>query len=177
MPADTYPLAYFLTWTTYGTWLHGEARGQGSVDRHHNDFGTAFVSPNAGMQHAAAARMTHPAYTLDASARCIVLAALQALAREKIWTLHAAHIRSNHIHLVMTAPREPGRLMSDLKARASRDLSRSGDSSAKRWTRHGSTRHLFTEESRDRAVRYTLHEQGVPLCCYPDPRKDEPRTK
>jgi hypothetical protein len=27
------PLAYFITFTTYGTWLHGTAKGNGSVDR------------------------------------------------------------------------------------------------------------------------------------------------
>ena len=32
------PLAYFLTFTTYGTWLHG--REEGSVDRDNHVFGT-----------------------------------------------------------------------------------------------------------------------------------------
>ena len=32
------PLAYLITFRTYGTWLHGDARG--SVDREHNVFGT-----------------------------------------------------------------------------------------------------------------------------------------
>ena len=34
-------LAYFLTWTTYGTWLHGSAKG--SVEKQHNVFGTPLV--------------------------------------------------------------------------------------------------------------------------------------
>ncbi len=32
------PLAYFITFRCYGTWLHGDRRG--SVDRFHNIYGT-----------------------------------------------------------------------------------------------------------------------------------------
>lgn len=32
------PLAYLITFRTYGTWLHGDERG--SVDKNHNKFGT-----------------------------------------------------------------------------------------------------------------------------------------
>jgi hypothetical protein len=35
------PLAYFITFTTYGAWLHG--RKPGSVDRDHNAPGTPFL--------------------------------------------------------------------------------------------------------------------------------------
>ena len=39
MPA---PLAYFLTWTCYGIWLHGDERG--SVDDEHAILGMPFVA-------------------------------------------------------------------------------------------------------------------------------------
>jgi hypothetical protein len=36
---NDYPLAYFITFRTHGTWLHGDQRG--SVDRHgRNVYGT-----------------------------------------------------------------------------------------------------------------------------------------
>jgi len=38
------PLAYLITFTTYGTWLHGDPRG--SVDREHNVWGTPFLDPD-----------------------------------------------------------------------------------------------------------------------------------
>jgi hypothetical protein len=38
------PIAYFITFTTYGTWLHGDERG--SVDKGHNRVGTEFIAPN-----------------------------------------------------------------------------------------------------------------------------------
>jgi hypothetical protein len=38
------PLAYFITFRTYGTWLHGDKRG--SVDRFNNRYGTPRLPPN-----------------------------------------------------------------------------------------------------------------------------------
>jgi hypothetical protein len=35
------PLAFFITFTTYGAWLHGQAPG--SVDREHNQVDTLFL--------------------------------------------------------------------------------------------------------------------------------------
>ena len=72
------------------------------------------------------------------------------------------HVRSNHVHVVIGADRDPARVMSDLKARASRNLTRAGFGNVqlKRWTRHGSTQHLFREKDVDAKIRYTLDEQG-----------------
>ena len=38
---DSAPLAYFITFRAYGTWLHGDERG--AVDRRHNDYGTPYL--------------------------------------------------------------------------------------------------------------------------------------
>jgi hypothetical protein len=43
MPSS--PLAYFITFSTYGAWLHG--RGVGSVDKLHNEVGTPFLAADA----------------------------------------------------------------------------------------------------------------------------------
>jgi len=177
-------LAYFLTFTTYGTWLHGTDKGAGSVDRDHREYDSPFVAPDPRRQGKAMARMKEPPYVLTESARRVVRDAIVDLCEEKGWTLRALHVRSNHVHAVVSADREPGRLMSDLKARASRDLNRqSEDTQAKRWTRHGSTRHLFDAAAVQAAERYTLDEQGKPMAIHDprpkEPRKDrkEPRTK
>lgn len=170
-------IAYFLTFTTYGTWLHGTDKGLGSVDREHNGYETPFIAPDPTRLAEEANRMNDPPYTLSEAERVVVCDAMVGLCREKGWVLLALHVRSNHVHVVVNADREPGRLMSDLKARASRELNllEEGKSSVKRWTRHGSTRHLFDEDSVGAAVRYTLEDQGTPMALY-DPRKKEPRT-
>lgn len=171
------PQAYFLTFSTYGTWLHGTSKDIGSVDRHHNAYGTPFIPPDPKREQHAARQMTDPPYVLNEASRAIVRDAIVALCTEKAWALLALHVRTNHVHVVLSAEREPERLLSDLKARASRDLNRAGtDANIKRWTRHGSTGHLFSDESVAAAVSYTLDEQGPPMAVY-DPRNKEPRTK
>lgn len=167
-------LAYFITFTTYGTWLHGSAKGLGSVDSEHDEYGTPFVAPDAGREQRERAAMTQPPYVMSAAERDIVCRAFVDLAGERGWRLLAAHVRSNHAHVVIAAERDPGRIMSDLKGRASRDLNRAGFDSTerKRWTRHGSTKHLFRTDEVEAKVRYTLDEQGERMAWY-----EEPRTK
>src|SRR5947209_19999 len=133
-------LAYFLTFTTYGTWLPGSAKGKGSVDAQHNVYGTPFLEPNAGREQAAREAMVQPAYVLSAAERDIVSKAIVELARERGWRLWALHVRTNHVHAVVSAECDPGRIMSDMKARASRELTAAGFDNAqrRRWTRHGS---------------------------------------
>ncbi|MGI9518711.1 MAG: hypothetical protein ACR2NP_16760 [Pirellulaceae bacterium] len=45
------PLAYLLTWTTYGTWLHGDDRGWNRRDE------PEFQPPNPLFQEMAASEM------------------------------------------------------------------------------------------------------------------------
>lgn len=155
-------LAYFITFTTYGTWLHGTDKGMGSVDDEHNQFGAPFIAPDTRRLSAARDAMKQPPYALDTLRRTIVRDAIVGLAAEKEWRLWALHVRSNHVHVVVSADREPGRLMSDMKARASRELNRLGIDHAgrMRWTRHGSTRYLFEWPAVEASIRYTLDEQG-----------------
>jgi hypothetical protein len=38
------PLAYFISFRTYGTWLHGDKRG--SIDRFHNAYLSPYIKRN-----------------------------------------------------------------------------------------------------------------------------------
>jgi len=101
-------LAYFITFTTCGTWLHGTSKGKGSVDAEHNAYGSAFVQPDADRLATAPKRMMQPPYIMDAARRAVVRDAIVELGDEKGWRVWAVHVRSNHVHVVITADREPG---------------------------------------------------------------------
>lgn len=165
-------LAYFNTFTTYGTWLPGSAKGKGSVDAEHNVYGTPFIEPDAQREQAAREAMGQLPYVMSAAERNIVCKAIVDLARARSWSLWAVHVRTNHVHAVVSAERDPGRIMSDMKGRASRDLTLAGFDNAerRRWTRHGSTRHLYREEDVEAKIRYTLDEQGERMAWYEEPR-------
>src|SRR5947208_16563878 len=114
-------LAYFITFTTYGTRLHGSDRA--SVDEEHNEYGTPCLETDAMREQQERAAMTQPSYVMSPPERDIVCKAIVALAAERSWLVLAAHVRSTHVHVVIeTEERDPGRTMSDLKGRDSHDL-------------------------------------------------------
>jgi REP element-mobilizing transposase RayT len=160
------PLACFITFTTYGTWLHG--RTPGSVDREHNVPGTPLLPPSAGRESARRGQMRQSAYLLDDARRQVVLRTVLEVARHRGWRLWAAHVRSNHIHVVVSAAVRPEKVLMDFKAWASRRLREAfgEDADRDRWTQHGSTRYLWDEASVEGAVAYALEEQGDPMARY-----------
>lgn len=56
-------LAYFITFTTYGTWLHGSAKG--SVDADHNTYDTPVLEQDIGREAEVREALGQPPYTLD----------------------------------------------------------------------------------------------------------------
>lgn len=76
------------------------------------------------------------------------------------WPIHALNVRTNHVHVVVSASVPPEKVMGELKAWASRRLHESGLlGNEKIWTRHGSTRYLNDETSVDGAIRYVRDGQ------------------
>ena len=157
------PLAYFITFTTYGAWLHG--RAPGSVDREHNAPGTPFLPPDADMVRRMNSAMRQEPYVLDEQRRKIVLRTIKEVAAHRRWKLWAVHVRSNHVHVVITAPCKPEKVMVDLNAWCSRRLREASNetSDRDRWTQHGSTRYLNDENSFKAAMKYVIDDQGQPM--------------
>ena len=167
-------LAYFITFTCYGTWLHGDDRG--SVDLTHNRYGDPVLPADADRFASQRAALRDPPYRLDEPRRAIVVRAIREVALEQRWDLLAVHARSNHVHVVVRAGEMIERVLSAFKAAATRCLNKAypQERSRKHWTRHGSTRYLMTDEQVAEKVTYTLDEQGEPMQRYPDaPRATE----
>jgi REP element-mobilizing transposase RayT len=156
-------LAYFITFTTYGTWLHG--RAPGSVDRKNNVPGTSFLPTNAAQEEAMRAQMRQPEYVLDHARREVVLRTILEVARHRKWKIWAVHVRTNHVHVIVSAAARPEKIMMDCKAWASRRLREAlaEDVDRDRWTQHGSTRHLWDENALAEKIIYVLEEQGEPM--------------
>jgi len=170
LPAD-FPLAYLITFTCYGTHLHGSA--QGSVDRNHRAVGADLIPPNGFRLARDRKQMPQAPYFLDGPRRRIVLKALHEVCEFRGWRLLGAHIRSTHVHSVVEARSLPEKVMNSFKAYASRALNSPGIDSAgrRRWTRHGSTQYLWTPQQVEAAIRYVLEEQGDPMVVFDGRRK------
>ena len=151
-------LAYFLTWTTYGTWVHGDERW--SVDRLHNAPGTDPLPPDMARQTANQSRMKEDPSFLDPRQREIVEQGIREHCNFKQWTLVEINCRSNHVHVIVKAWEiSPERVMDSMKAYATRALRRANAIGQRNtWTRHGSTRYIKTEDSLAAAIRYVREQ-------------------
>ena len=134
-------LGYLISFRTYGTWLHG--RAEGSVDSDHNVPGTPYLPADAAQEARAAKLLKCPPIVLDAQRRFVVDATVQGVCDYRRWTLHAVHVRTTHVHVVITARHTPERVMTDLKGWATRRMRESGvlGADVEPWAYHGSTRY------------------------------------
>ena len=166
------PAAYLITFTCYGTHLHGDASG--SVDGQHNIPGTPHLPASEARLAASKSRMKRDAYGLDSRRRTVVLESVKELCSRRKWDLRAAHVRSNHVHLVVSTEASPERVLRDAKVQASRMLEESGldVGNRRRWTHHGSTKYLWKPEHIGAAAHYVVREQGQPMAVW---EKSEPR--
>jgi len=161
MPSE--PLAYFITFTCYGTWLHGDERG--SVDFEHSLPDTPLVMTDAIRVRKESVRLSDPPFLLDARSREAVDSSIREVCRYRGWHLHAWNVRTNHVHVVVAADAPPAKVLIDFKAYATRRLVETGFAAKGQrvWTKHGSTRYLNTARSLENACVYTNDHQGSDL--------------
>src|SRR6266496_478022 len=118
------PLAYFISFRTYGTWLHGDKRG--SIDRFHNRYRSPYLPPNKKwLQYNQQQLKTKP-LILRAKQRKSIEVAIRETCRIRKWSLLAFNIRTNHVHTVVTANRKPELVLNAFKANATRQLREDG---------------------------------------------------
>jgi len=113
-------------------------------------------------------QMDQAPYFLDRNRRMAVLDALREVCLHRGWSLGAAHVRSNHVHVVVEAGVPPEKVMNAFKSYASRHLNSLGidGPERKRGARHGSTRWLRKDEDVRKSIRYVISGQGEPMEVY-----------
>src|SRR5262249_16790238 len=114
------PLAYFISFRTYGTWLHGDKRG--SIDRFHNRYGDPYMPPNEVWQRHNPKQLKKDTFIIEPRARRSIEKAIRETCTIRNWHLHAFNVRTNHVHTVVTANREPELVLNAFKANATRQL-------------------------------------------------------
>ena len=109
--------------------------------------------------------------SLSSEQREIVTKTIVDHCRIRKWFLHAVNCRTQHVHVVVTAPdRSPDEVLEQFKAWCTRRLKEhaiaKGGAHATIgevwWTQRGSRRQLFDEASLNAATRYVLEGQGDP---------------
>jgi REP element-mobilizing transposase RayT len=173
---------WLLTWTTYGTWLPGDARGFVSnvADEtghgvRHNVAGTPCDADLPRLRDFMVQSLKgDPTYLTPAQAE-VLLAQFQETARFRGWQLLAVAIMANHVHIVVgvAGDPDPETLLRDFKSYGSRALNRrwGKPASGTWWTESGSRRKKAAEAALREAIRY-VREQEYPLLTWVAPGYD-----
>jgi len=109
---------------------------------------TARIAPDTENEKTKSRLMKHDPFILGSKEREIVEIAIREVCSVRGYGLFAVHVRTNHVHLVVSNSAKVERMMDSFKAYATKAL-RAADllgSDAKAWSRHGSTRYLWTED-------------------------------
>jgi REP element-mobilizing transposase RayT len=162
MASTSNAVAYHITWTTYGTWLHGDRRGW--IKKGYS----GIKEPDWRLEDESRELMAEDAVTLTPIQREIVQETVRAHCELRKWKLHAANARTNHVHVVVAADRAPDEIMNQLKAWCSRKLSDEAEltrvvskkAGRKRWFTEGGDKEVIHDDEHLRnAVRYVLEGQ------------------
>src|SRR5262249_18727114 len=151
------PFAIHITWTTYGTWLPGDARGyvsntrlpRGGFVRKLNTPGTAPAANDPFTHERAAEAQSHPTVWLTRGQPGVVAASLieAASGRGRGWWILRAAVMSNPVHVVVTeCPDDGPAVRRVLKGVTQAALSRHNGSPRRWWTEDGSNRYKHTDE-------------------------------
>ena len=145
---------YFITWTTYGTWLPGDLRGWSARRKGHQ-------LPNSLLERWCRDQMKDDAVLLSSNDRATVEQACREHCAHRNWPLHAVSVRTNHVHVVLSSDVEPRKVCSQLKANCTRHLRVQGSPLVRErtWTRGSDIEFIASDDDLEMAVLYVLEAQ------------------
>jgi hypothetical protein len=175
---------WLITWTTYGTWLPGDARGfvgnvreQDGVQITHNVPGTPYDADLPTLTNYAREHMKGAPVTLDEFDANALICQYQETTSIRTWMLFAASVMYNHTHVVIGVAGDPDldSLLETLKSWATRRLQRDRvlPPNGTFWTEKGSKRKLPDQHALCEGVIYVARKQPNPLAVYIAPEFQE----
>jgi REP element-mobilizing transposase RayT len=151
-------IAFFSTWTTYGTWLPGDDRGW-------FDGGRGWRDPDQRRAFASKLLMAADAVTLTPAQRQLVELVIAEHSAFRGWGLHAVNCRTNHVHVVVSAGDSPLALpRAQYKAWSTRRLKEQATATGNPprmnwWTERGWDVYIDDDEELAAVVAYVLEGQ------------------
>jgi len=121
--------------------------------------------PAPGLVRFERSELKQPPVTLNPAQRAVCERTVIEACQHYRWNLKELHIRTEHLLVVLIADRTPEFVMNTIKVNATRNMRREGllPQNVRPWSRHGSTRYLWTPEAAARACRYVRDGQGERL--------------
>lgn len=155
------PSGYLITFRSYGTWLHGD--GRGTINRKGNNIpGSALLPANPALLRSEKSRLKIDPVTFSIAQREILTVTINEVCNFKKWELHAVNVRTQHVHTVVTSSDPADFVMNSFKSWCTRRMRENQlwKSEYSPWSRHGSTRYLWSDKDLQRACWYVIHGQS-----------------
>ena len=163
---NIFPLAYLITFRCYGTWLHGDERN--SIDTHKgkNLYGSPKISHNSNLKKLMQNKMKQSAFLLNKKQQEAVEVAIKGICEHRNYLLQAINVRTNHVHVVVSASTKPEPIINAFKSYSTRKLRELDllSSEISPWSRGGSRRYLWKQRHVDLAINYVLYcQEDIPF--------------
>jgi len=158
---NEFPIAYLLTFRTYGTWLHGDQRT--SIRRtRETRTQRKLIFPNVPLEEKMREEMEQEPFLMTLEQRKVVKAAIEEVSTVRQYKLLAIDVRSNHVHSVVGVQAKPERIADALKAYSTRRLRENGliNPTTRVWSRGRSRRYLWKPGHVNAAIDYVLYCQS-----------------
>jgi REP element-mobilizing transposase RayT len=152
------PIAFFITWSVYGSHVQGDERGWRR--RRHGE-----QIPQPGLAQWRRERLKHDVMLLVPEQRQVVEHECEKHCQRRGWHVWAMNARSTHVHFVVTAAESSGKTVRDqLKANATRGLRERWMQFVGRpvWTVGGDWAFINTEDELEQVCLYVRDGQDVP---------------
>jgi REP element-mobilizing transposase RayT len=107
------PLAYHITWGTYGTRLRYGPRP--TVSRDQNDFGAPALNYDQHLWEREKGNLKYPPVLLDRDQMRFIESMIPALCERGRWTLRTCAAGPDHVHKVLTSDQNPDTIRRLLK--------------------------------------------------------------
>jgi REP element-mobilizing transposase RayT len=154
MNSNDNPVAWFITWTVYGTFLQGDSRWWRNRGRSR--------PPQPLLEQWHRDRLNHDVILLADNQRKIVEDEIANHCKHRRWHLWFANARTTHVHVVVTAENQSGRQVRDqLKANCTRALREQCEVFIDRpvWTVGGDWKCVQREDDLEQVMIYVADAQ------------------
>ncbi|MCH8042307.1 MAG: transposase [Planctomycetes bacterium] len=156
------PLAYHITFGTYGTRLHGDPKG--TVDRTHNRPGDPILGQNDAWMREEQSRMRFAAIFLTDQQRQFVEGVFPELCVECQWQYHVVAVAPDHVHALLTTRFDAKAVRKLLKRRLSQTLSERWPlvDGQVWWASGGSIKWIWNESYLSNVYNYIERQRFTP---------------
>ena len=156
------PLAYHITFGTYGTRLHGDERG--TVDRRHNTPGNPVLGSTESWQNKEQQLLKNLQIVLTHEQCTFTETSLPDICRRGDWTYHIAAAQEDHVHVLLESNREGKAVRRWLKSWLSEALSHRWPLGERQrwWAVGGSVKYVWDADYFDRVFDYIQRQRTTP---------------